>query len=132
MRRNVYNLPTFPSERERLSHAYGTRPPKRSFRSGGIESVPPGAQLVPTGVKEQYEIVPFHVYHPNPHNAITILRNKKSPHEWLVCGWYIDTFREGGEVKGLLYKQVTEESDKEAVLAELKKHDKEASPRFGL
>ena len=115
-----------------MSHAYGVRPPKRSFRSGGLGSIPEGAHLIPTSVKEQYEIVPFHVYHPNPHNAITILRNKKSKHDWLVCGWYIDTLREGGEVKGLLYKQVTSEADKEAVLAELKKQDKEASPKFGI
>jgi hypothetical protein len=83
-------------------------------------------------VKEHYESIPFHVYHPGPHDAITILRDKKSPHAWLVCGWYLDTYREGNQVKGLLYRQVTQEADKEAVIAELKKHDKEASPLFGV
>ncbi|MGA2199301.1 MAG: hypothetical protein ABSG45_05125 [Nitrososphaerales archaeon] len=115
-----------------MSRAYGVRPPKKGFLSGGLDSIPPGAQMIPTDVKSQYEPIPFHVYHPNPHNGITILRSKKNQHDWLVCGWYIDTFREGGVVKGLLYTQVTSDSDKEAVLAELKKHDKEASAKFGL
>jgi hypothetical protein len=95
-------------------------------------SIPTGAHMIPVEIKKEYDIVPFHVYHPNPHDAITILRNKKNQHEWLVCGWYVDTFREGGEVKGLIYRQVTSEPDKEFVLAELKKHDKEGSARFGL
>ena len=114
-----------------MSRAYGVRPAKRGFASGGLDSIPEGAQLVPREVKAQYESIPFHVYHPDPHSAITILRNRKNPHDWLVCGWYIDTYRVGGQVKGLLYRQVTSDSDKEAVLAELKRHDKEASPRFG-
>jgi len=115
-----------------MSRPYGVRPPKKTFVSGGLDTVPSGAQMIPTEVKAQYESIPLHVYHPSPHNAITILRNKKNKHDWLVCGWYIDTFRKGGQVKGLLYKQVTSDSDKEAVLAELKKQDKEASPRFGI
>jgi hypothetical protein len=115
-----------------MSRAYGPRAPNKRFVIGGLDSIPAGAQLIPTDVKKEYDIIPFHIYHPNPHNAITILRNKKNQHDWLVCGWYIDTFREGGDVKGLLYKQVSSDADKEAVLAELKKHDKEASPRFGL
>ena len=115
-----------------MSRVYGTRPQKKSFVSGGLSTVPPGAHLIPTEVKSQFDLIPFHVYHPSPHNAITILRNKKNRHDWLVCGWYIDTFRESGQVKGLLYRQVTSDSDREVVLAELKKQDKEASPRFGL
>jgi hypothetical protein len=114
-----------------LSRTYGPRPPKKSFSvSGGLDSIPAGAQLVPTALKEQYEIIPFHVYHPTPHDAVTVLRNKKSPHEWLVCGWYIDTYREGGKVKGLLYRKVAAEEDRAVVLADLKKQDKEASARF--
>ena len=113
-----------------MSRAYGVRPEKKRFVSGGVESVPAGAHMISKEVKAQYERIPFHVYHPDPHAAITILRSKKTPHDWLVCGWYLDTYRVGGQVKGLLYRQVTEDADKEAVLAELKRHDKEASPRF--
>ncbi len=115
-----------------MSRAYGVRPEKKGFAKGGLESIPPGAQLVSTEVKIQYDTIPLQVYHPTPHDAITILRNRKSPHDWLVCGWYIDTFRVRGEVKGLLYRPVTSDADKETVLAELKRHDKEASPRFSV
>ena len=114
-----------------MSPAYGARPPNRRFVKGGLESIPAGAWLVSTEVKQQYEQIPFHVYHPNPHNAVTILRSKKNPHEWLVCGWYIDTYRQSGVVKGLLYTQVVSEPDKDAILMELKKHDKEAIAKFG-
>jgi len=34
-------------------------------------------------------------------------------------------------VKGLIYRQVVSETDKEAILLELKKHDKEAAAKFG-
>lgn len=115
-----------------MSRAYGVRPDKKSFTSGGLGIVPQGAHLIPTGVRSQYDAIPFHVFHPGPHDMITILRSRKSPHEWLVCGWYIDTYREGGEVKGLLYRQVVSEADREAVLNQLKKNDKEASPKFAL
>jgi hypothetical protein len=115
-----------------MSAVYGARPPNKRFVPGGLDTIPPGAWLIPTEVKAQYESNPVHVYHPNPHNAVTILRNKKNQHEWLVCGWYIDTYRPGGVVKGLLYKQVTSEPDKEAILLDLKKHDKEASAKFTL
>jgi hypothetical protein len=115
-----------------MSRPYGTRPPKKSFVSGGLDAIPPGTVMIPTAMKAQYEMIPFHVYHPNPHNAITILRNKANKHEWLVCGWYVDTFRQDGVVKGLLYTQVTSDADKEVVLTELKKQDKEASPKFAL
>ncbi len=116
-----------------MSSTYrGTAPGKKRFASGGMASIPTGAQLIPVEVKKGYDAVPFQVYHPNPHDAITILRNKKNQHEWLVCGWYVDTLREGGEVKGLIYMQVTSEPDKEFVLAEVKKHDKEGIARFGL
>jgi len=115
-----------------LSPVYGTSPPKKGFLRGGLTSVPRGAHLIATDVKRQYENIPFHVYYPGPHDAITILQSKKSPHDWLVCGWYLDTYREGNVVKGLLYRQVVAEPDKEAIAVELKKHDKEASARFGL
>ena len=120
-------------ERHTMSTTYrGSAPGKKRFASGGMESIPSGAHMIPVEIKKEYDIVPFHVYHPNPHDAITILRNRKNQHEWLVCGWYVDTLREHGEVKGLIYRQVTSEPDKEYVLAELKKHDKEGSARFGL
>jgi hypothetical protein len=116
-----------------MSSVYGSgRPTKDRFLSGGLETVPEGSWVLPTGVKAQYDSNPFHVYHPNAHNAVTILRNKKNQHEWLVCGWYVDTYREKGHVKGLIYKQVTAEPDKDAILVELKKHDKEAVAKFSL
>ncbi len=114
-----------------MSSTYGTRPPNKRFVPGGLTSIPNGAHLLPTAMKSQYENIPFHVYHPTPHDAITILRRKNS-HEWLVCGWYIDTLRDGNQVKGLLYRQVVAEPDKEAVMLELKKHDKEATAKFSL
>jgi hypothetical protein len=98
----------------------------------GLEAVPPGGQMIPMGVKREYEANPIHFFHPTPYNAITILRNKKDPHEYLVCGWYLDTFRERGVVKGLVYRAVALEEDKEHVVAELKKMDKEAVTKFGI
>jgi hypothetical protein len=115
-----------------MSPTYGIRTPNKRFVSGGIESIPSGAHMIPVDIKKEYDAVPFHIYHPSPHEAITILRNKKNQHEWLVCGWYIDTYRQGGVVKGLLYRQITSEPDKEFVLAEVKKHDKEGSAKFAL
>ena len=115
-----------------MSKAYGARPPNKRFVPGGLDSIPPGAWLLSTELKQQYDLIPFHVYHPNQHNAVTILRSKKNPHEWLVCGWYVDTYRQGSAVKGLIYTQVSSEPDKEAILLELKKHDKEASAKFGV
>lgn len=116
-----------------MSRAYsGVAPKKRRFSTGGVTSLPVGTQLIPVEVKKEFDTIPFHVYHPNPHDAITILRSKRSPHDWLVCGWYVDTLREGGSVKGLIYREVTSEPDKEFIRAELKKHDKEALPRFSL
>lgn len=94
--------------------------------------IPRGAHVIPTSLKQEYDIVPVHVYHPNPYDAITILRHKKKVHEWLVAGWYIDTFREGGKVKGLMYRRVQSDQDKEAVMNELKRQDKEAIARFSL
>ena len=114
-----------------MSSVYGERPPNKKFVPGGLASIPPEAWLLPIEQKEDFDLIPFHVYHPNPHNAVTILRNKKNQHEWLICGWYIDTYRTGGVVKGLLYRRVASEPDKEAIMLELKKHDKEASAKFG-
>jgi hypothetical protein len=115
-----------------MSPPYGAGKPEKKFVTGGIESVPQGAQMIPVEIKKEYDTVPFIIYHPSPHEAITILRNKKNQHDWLVCGWYIDTYRQGGVVKGLLYRQVVSEPDKEYVLTELKKHDKEGSAKFGI
>ena len=98
----------------------------------GLESVPPGAQMIPLETKERYETNPIHIFHPSPYNAITVLRSKAQPHDLLVCGWYLDTFREKGVVKGLVYRAVASEEDKEHVTTELKKLDKEASVRFSL
>ena len=115
-----------------MDHVYGERPPNKRFVPGGLTSVPEGAQMIPIDVKEQYEPFPFHVYHPSPHNAVTILQNKKNKHEWLVCGYYIDTYREGRAVKGLLYRKVADPADRDAVMVELKTHDKEATAKFEL
>lgn len=116
-----------------MSSSYGVgSPAKKRFVAGGLRSIPDGAQVIPVEVKVQYDIVPFHVYHPNPHDAITILRNKRNQHDWLVCGWYLDTYRENGAVKGLVYRQVAAQQDREFVTAELKKHDKEATVKFTL
>ena len=97
-----------------------------------MSSIPAGAHLVSSEQKNQFDPVPFHVYHPSPHDAITILRSKKNPHDWLVCGWYLDTLREGGVVRGLVYRQVVAEADREFVIAELKRHDKDGVARFSL
>ena len=88
--------------------------------------------MIPMEVKRQYERNPTHIYHPTPYNAITVLKGKKEPHEWLVCGWYLDTFRDNGVVKGLIYRMVDKGEDKEHVLAELKKVDKEANAKFAV
>jgi hypothetical protein len=96
----------------------------------GLETVPEGAHLVPTEVKRRYETNPTHIYHPNPYNAITVLRSRANPHDWLVCGWYLDTYREGGVVKGLVYRMVSSKEDREFVTGELKKVDKEAVVHF--
>jgi len=113
-----------------MSAVYGEKPPNRSFAVGGLTSIPSGAQMIPAEVKAEYDPFPLHVYHPNPHDAVTLLKSKKNQHEWLVCGWYIDTYRVGRTVKGLLYRKVMEQGDRDAILAELKKHDKEATAKF--
>ena len=106
--------------------------PKKSTQVSGLESVPAGAQMIPMDVKKQYEPNPVHIYHPTPYNAITVLRNRKQTHDWLVCGWYLDTFREHGVVKGLVYRAVASDEDREHVMTELKKLDKEANIKFAL
>ena len=105
---------------------------KKHRQASGLETVPSGAQMVPMDVKKQYEANPVHIYHPTPYNAITVLRKRKQEHDWLVCGWYLDTFRERGTVKGLVYRAVTAEEDKEHVTTELKKLDKDAIIKFSL
>jgi hypothetical protein len=98
----------------------------------GLESVPTGAQMIPMEAKKQFEEKPVHIYHPTPYNAITVLRDRKQAHDLLVCGWYLDTYREHGVVKGLIYRVVASDEDKEHVMTELKKLDKEASIKFSL
>ncbi len=105
---------------------------KKPRQASGLESVPPGAQMVPMEVKRQYEANPVHIYHPSPYNAITVLRSTDQPHDWLVCGWYLDTYREKGAVKGLVYRAVASDEDKAHVLAELKNLDKDANVKFAL
>jgi hypothetical protein len=104
----------------------------RHGSASGLESVPSDAQMVPMDVKRRYETNPVHLYHPTPYNAITVLRSKKQPQEWLVCGWYLDTYREHDVVKGLVYRTVSSEEDRQYVIAELKKLDKDAEIKFGL
>ena len=107
----------------------GRRKPKQV---SGLDSIPAGAQMVPMEVKKQYEMNPVHIYHPTPYNAITVLRSRKQTHDLLVCGWYLDTYREDGAVRGLVYRAVTSDGDKEHVLTELKKLDKDANVKFEL
>ena len=103
---------------------------KKPAKVLGLETVPAGAQMLPMDVKTQYEANPVHIFHPHPFNAITVLRSKKQAHEFLVCGWYLDTFRERGVVKGLVYRQVSSDEDREHVVTELKKLDKDAVIKF--
>jgi hypothetical protein len=105
---------------------------RKPTQLSGLESVPAGAQLITMDVKKQYEMNPVHIYHPTPYNAITVLRNKKRANDWLVCGWYLDTLREHGVVKGLVYRAVSSDEDREHVIIELKKLDKEANIKFGV
>jgi hypothetical protein len=105
---------------------------KKTTEVSGLESLPAGAQMIPMDVKKQYEMNPVHIYHPTAYNVITVLRNKKQPNDWLVCGWYLDTFREHGVVKGLVYKALASDEDKEHVITELKKLDKDAVVKFAL
>lgn len=113
-----------------MKNPFSSGGPKKPRQTSGLETVPAGAQVVPMDVKRQYETNPVHFFHPTPYNAITILRNRKQPHEFLVCGWYLDTFREHGTVKGLVYRSVAADEDKEHVVTELKKLDKEAVIKF--
>jgi hypothetical protein len=103
---------------------------RKTTQDSGLESIPTGAQMIPMDVKTQYEPNPVHIYHPTPYNAITVLRNRKQTHDWLVCGWYLDTYRQHGVVKGLVYRAVASDEDKEHVMTELKKLDKEAIIKF--
>lgn len=114
-----------------LKNPFSRETPKKTGHVG-LEAVPAGGQVIPMDVKRGYETNPIHFFHPTPYNAITILRNKKNAHDYLVCGWYLDTFREHGVVKGLVYRAVATDEDKEHVIAEMKKMDKEAIIKFGL
>jgi len=115
-----------------LKNPFSRGEAKKPGQVSGLESIPPGAQMIPMEAKKRYEPNPVHIYHPTPYNAITVLRDRKQTHDWLVCGWYLDTFREHGVVKGLIYRAVASDDDKEHVMTELKKLDKEASIKFAL
>jgi hypothetical protein len=124
------DLRSLPSMKNPFS--WGGSPARQRHQDSGLESIPEGAQVLPMDVKKLYEPNPVHIYHPTPYNAITTLRNKKETHDWLVCGWYLDTYREHGVVKGLVYRAVTSREDREHVTIELKKLDKDASIKFDL
>ena len=104
--------------------------PKKPGHPLGLESIPPGAQMIPIELKRQFDTNPIHLFYPTPYSAITVLRNKKQPHDMLVCGWYLDTFRDHGVVKGLVYRSVASKEDMEYVNSELKKLDKDANVSF--
>jgi hypothetical protein len=127
-----YRLVAEAHQEREMKNPFSGGEARKPTQTSGLESVPAGAQLIPMEVKSQYEMNPVHIYHPTPYNAITVLRNKKQTHDWLVCGWYLDTFREHGVVKGLVYRAVASDEDKEHVMTELKKLDKEASIKFSL
>jgi hypothetical protein len=116
--------------RDAMRNPFSGGGPRKPRSVSGLEAVPAGAQMVPMEVKKQYEANPVHIYHPTPYNAITVLRNRKEPHDWLVCGWYLDTFRDHGHVTGLVYRVVASNEDREHVVAELKKLDKDAVVKF--
>lgn len=128
----VYSQYLDADEEGAMKNPFSRDEPRKTTQVSGLESIPTGAQLIPMDVKKSYETNPVHIYHPTPYNAITVLRSRKQSHDWLVCGWYLDTYREHGVVKGLVYKAVASEEDKEHVMTELKKLDKEASIKFSL
>ncbi len=115
-----------------MKNPFSSGEARKPAQVSGLDTIPAGAQMIPMDVKKQYEEKPVHIYHPTPYNAITVLRNKKQTNEWLVCGWYLDTYREHAIVKGLVYRAVTSDEDKEHVMTELKKLDKEANIKFAL
>jgi hypothetical protein len=106
--------------------------PRKPTQVSGLDSVPTGAQMIPMEVKKLFEPNPVHIYHPTPYNAITVLRSKKQTHEWLVCGWYLDTYREHGVVKGLIYRAVASDATNAHVFTDLKKLSKKACLKFPL
>jgi hypothetical protein len=109
-----------------------SRAPRKMEEDRADTVVPEGARVLPVAIKREYDTIPMHVYHPTPHDAITILRNKKEAHRWFVAGWYIGIRKERGRVEGLVYRPVTSDPDRELVLAEIQKRDKEANVSFDL
>ncbi len=106
------------------------RPRRKEANKSPDTAVPEGSRLLSVMLKREYDAIPMHVYHPTPHDSITILRHKKETHQWLVAGWYLGLHRQGGQVRGLVYRPVLADQDREVVLAEVKKRDKEASITF--
>jgi hypothetical protein len=88
--------------------------------------------ILPLSIKQEYESVPLHIFHPSPYDTITVLRSRKVPHAWLVAGWYAGLSRKDERVEGLVYRRVVTNQDKEVVLAEIRRRDKEANVSFGL
>lgn len=96
------------------------------------EPLPPGTYVLSITAKQEYQAIPYHVYHPTPYDKITVLRHRTRPHEWLVAGWYLRPVTEGESVTGQVYRPVTTDRDKEVVLSQVKTQDREANVRFSL
>ena len=94
--------------------------------------LPENATVLPISVKAEYDSVPVHVFHPTPYDTITVLRSRKDSHRWFVAGWYLGLSKREGQVKGLIYRRVVASQDRDVVLAEIKRFDKEASVSFEL
>jgi hypothetical protein len=88
--------------------------------------------VLPITVKDEYDPIPYHVYHPTPYDKITILRHRTRAHEWFVAGWYLRALVEGERITGQLYRPVTTDRDKEVVLAQVRTQDREANVHFSL
>ncbi len=128
--KGLVTIPRSSVDRQIMRSLFGRS--QRKNEDGQDTAVPEGARVVSVAVKGEYEIIPMHVYHPTPHDAITILRNKKETHRWFVAGWYLGLHRQGGHVRGLIYRPVVSDQDRAVVLAEVQKRDKEASVIFEL
>jgi hypothetical protein len=88
--------------------------------------IPEGGYVLPLSIKQQYDTVPIIIYYPNPYDAISVLKNSKDPHQWLVAGWYLGVYKERGKVAGLMYKPVKEKADIDQVTSQVKIKDKDS------
>lgn len=101
-------------------------------REPALDTVPEDTYVFPLAVKNEYDPVPVHIYHPTPYDKITVLRHRQRPHEWFCAGWYVRPYREAGAVRGQIYRPIVADRDKEIVFAQVKLQDKEANLRFSL